>query len=284
MTHTFSHASVNGTIIPFEEAQVSLAHPVFLTGFGVYETIQVHGGRPFHLPQHLERLATSARLISMALPGVETLFRWGTGLIRALPPVSYTLQILALGQAPPDAAPLVAFLPRSLVTYPVEYYTAGGAAITFEGQRVIPQCKSLNTLVNHLARTEARRQGAVEAILVHDGRFFEGARSNLFVVEAAGGRLLTPPQSTVLAGITRDVIIRVMESSPYPVQEAPIPLDTPLTEMFLTSTSMHVLPITSLNRQPVGDGAVGPATKEAMVQFGKYYAKQLAALQEAGQP
>ena len=276
MTAPFPYALLNGELLPFERARLSLAHPVFLTSFGVYETIKVDRGRPFHLPEHLQRLQASARWLALPLPPLETLLAWGRALLRALPPASYTIRILALGDTPPDGETLVVYLPVPTPTYPPDYYTGGAKAITFPGERALPRCKSLNTLINHLARRAARSQGAIEAILTHHGELHEGARSNVFVVEAETGRLLTPPEEKVLSGITRDIVIQVMQDSPHPVRQIEIPADTPIAEMFITSTSMHVLPITTLDGRPVGDGQVGPVTKQAMSRFDEYYTKTIA--------
>ena len=265
------YASVNGNLIPFNDAQVSLAHPVFTTSFGVYESIQVDRGRPFRLDDHIGRLQASADLIGIPLPAQEKLRRWGVALIQALPPDSYSIQILALGDSALKQDTIVAFLPKSIRTYAKALYAQGASAITYPGERAIPQCKSFNTLINHLARVEAHRQGALEGVLVHNNEFHEGARSNVFVVAAGGNTLLTPPAGKVLSGITRDIVLEVMEESPTPVQERSIPLNTPLAEIFLTSTSMHVMPITTLNGQKVGNGQVGPVTKEAMKRFERYY-------------
>jgi len=274
MTPTsFAHALVDGTLIPFEQAVLPLAHPVFLTSFGVYESIQVDRGRPFHLHDHIERLKNSADMLSISLPPVAEMVDWGRKLLAALPPESYSLQILAFGD--PASAVKVAFIPKPIRTYPPEYRTGGAKAITFEGERALPQCKSMNTLVNHLARRAAQEAGAVEAILTHRNRLYEGARSNVFVVEAASGRLLTPPAEKTLSGITKDGVIQVMRDTPPPVHEVDVAADTPFSEMFITSTSMHVMPITSLNGQPVGDGRIGLVTALASKNFEAYYAKHL---------
>ena len=276
-TMFFSHASLNGNLIPFDEAQVSLAHPVFTTSFGVYESIQVDKGRPFHLADHIQRLQNSADLIGIPLPAQETLRRWARALIQALPPASYSILILALGDSAGTQDTLVAFLPKPIRTYAPTLYAQGAAAITYPGQRAIPQCKSFNTLVNHLARVEARKQGALEGILTHNNELHEGARSNVFVVTADSNALLTPPADKVLSGITRDIVLQVMAESPTPVEERRIFTDTPLAEMFITSTSMHVMPVTTLNGQKVGNGQVGPITREAMRRFEQYYRRRMKA-------
>lgn len=272
MPDVLNKAIVNGNLVPLSAAQVSLTHPIFLTGFGVYESIQVDRGRPFHLHSHFERLYNSASLLQMVIPQPpDTLVEWGRRLIAALPPLSYALQVLVLGQDTAESELVIAFLPRSMPRYPAHFFTDGARAIIYPGRREIPQCKSMNTLVNHLARTAARAQGALEALLIHDKHLTEGARSNLFVVHAQSHQLLTPLTETVLSGVTREITINLMNATSYPVQEAEIFVDTPIAEMFITSTSMHIMPITTLNGLTIGDGTVGPVTQKAIARFEAYY-------------
>ncbi|NJN94708.1 MAG: hypothetical protein HC875_11750 [Anaerolineales bacterium] len=83
---------------------------------------------------------------------------------------------------------------------------------------------------------------------------------------------MTPPESDVLSGITRDIILHVMQDTAHPVTETPIPIDLSLyEEVFISSTSMHVLPITQIDGQPIGSGQVGPITRLAMVRFNQHY-------------
>jgi len=270
MSQKFPFALVDGAIIPFDAAQISLAHPVFLTSFGVYESIQVENGHPFCLDSHITRLLASAVQLAIELPPFATLRQWGDALIRTLPAASYALHMLAIGANNGAETPTVAFLPKPIARYPAEYYTMGAAAITYPGERLLPQCKSFNTLINHLARAEARRNGALEALLVSGGQILEGARSNVFGVDHRG-RLITPPAAKTLSGITKEVLLHEMATSPTPLVEADLPADAPLTELFITSTSMHVMPITRLNGQPVGDGRVGTVTRMAMERFEAFF-------------
>lgn len=272
MPDALNKAMVNGNLVPLSEAQISLTHPIFLTSFGVYEAIQVDRGQPFHLHDHFERLYNSASLLQMVIPQPpDTLVEWGRRLVAALPPVSYALQVLVLGQDTAETELVIAFLPRLMPRYPAHFYTDGARAITYQGRRELPQCKSMNTLVNHLARTAARAQGALEALLIHDNRLTEGSRSNLFVVHAQSRQLLTPLTETVLSGVTREIVVNLMKATPYPVQEAEIFVDTPVAEMFITNTSMHIMPITTLNGLTIGDGTVGPVTQETIARFEAYY-------------
>jgi len=125
-------------------------------------------------------------------------------------------------------------------------------------------------LVNYLAREKATRVGALEGLLHHNGHLTEGSRSNLFAVWQAN--LITPPESMVLQGITRDIISQVMQDTDHPVIEEPLSTDlSRYDELFISNTSMHVMPITKVNGQSIGNGQVGPVTKLTMSKFEAHY-------------
>jgi branched-subunit amino acid aminotransferase/4-amino-4-deoxychorismate lyase len=223
------------------------------------------------LEEHLDRLLQSAAMVGLSLdPDVATLAQWFGQLNRLDPRATWRLTIIAIGAVEAGVEPIVAMRPEPLRRYPAQFYQDGASAALYEGQRALPACKSLNTLVNFLARRAATEAGALEGLLHHNGYLTEGARSNLFA--ARQGRLFTPPATEILSGITRDVILQVMVDTPYPVVEAPLPTDLALyDEIFISSTSMHVMPITHVDGQQIGLGLVGPITKLAMARFESHY-------------
>jgi branched-subunit amino acid aminotransferase/4-amino-4-deoxychorismate lyase len=267
----FKYAIVNGERRLLAEAQISIFNQALLSSFGVYEAIKIEAGRPFYLEEHLHRLFQSAAMLGLSLGrDVPTLARWFGELNRIDPQATWRLTIVAIGAVEAGVEPIVAMRPEPLRTYPARFYQEGATAVLYEGQRALPACKSLNTLVNFLARRAATESGSLEGVLHHNGYLTEGARSNLFAVRQ--GRLFTPPATEVLSGITRDVILQVMEDTPYPVVEAPLPTDLSLyEEIFISSTSMHVMPLNRIDGQSIGLGRVGPITKVAMARFETHY-------------
>jgi branched-subunit amino acid aminotransferase/4-amino-4-deoxychorismate lyase len=229
----FTHAILNGRLLPLDQAQIPLNHKALLSNFGVYENIKVERGRPFYLEEHFRRLLHSAHLLDINLEvDPSTLVHWFKQLNQLNPAATCSLRVLALG-AMDGAGAVMAMWAEPLPTYPADFYQNGAAAILYEGQRAMPACKSMNTLVNTLARRAATRAGALEGVLYHEGHLTEGARSNIFAVQQ--GQLVTPPAAAVLSGITRDVIIQVMQDTPYPVLEVPLPADVSLYDEFLSA-------------------------------------------------
>ncbi len=264
-------AFLNGTFMPLQEARVSVLDRGFLFGDGVYELIPVYERRLFRLGAHLDRLARSLKEVQIANPYQDEHWR---RILRDLisrasdSDLSVYLQITR-GVAPRDhgfpqhveptvfimASPLVAADPQQLVN--------GVAAVTFEDVRW-RRCdiKSVSLLGNVLLRQRALDNGAAEAILIRDGFATEGAASNLFIVRQ--GRIKTPPQGTdLLAGITRETILELAGLHGIPCLEEAIPHADLFTaeEIWLTSSSKEVLPVTRLNGDRVGNGLPGPLWK-----------------------
>ena len=154
----------------------------------------------------------------------------------------------------------------------------GIAAITLDDLRW-QRCdiKATTLLANVLARQIAKERGALEAILIRDGLALEGAASNLFVF--AAGRLVTPPKSPLLLpGITRDLVIELAQANHVPLSEADVPLAALATadEIWLTSSTREVMPVTRLDGKPVGTGRPGPVWRRMndLYQSYKAYLRQ----------
>ncbi|MGC8780279.1 MAG: aminotransferase class IV, partial [Anaerolineae bacterium] len=218
--------------------------------------------------------ARSADLLGLRLPAdFATLERWIADVLRANAATEATLRLFVVG-GDEDGDGVIFIWPQPPARFPERFYTAGATAITFEGERYLPQAKSLNTLVTYLARRQAQALGAHEALLHHAGHLTEGSNSNLFAV--IRGEILTPPADRVLAGVTRDLLMELAGREGLPIRETPLALaDRPRwDECFITSTSRHVMPITAVDGRPVGDGRVGPLTQRLAAIFEEYFRAQ----------
>jgi branched-subunit amino acid aminotransferase/4-amino-4-deoxychorismate lyase len=152
-------------------------------------------------------------------------------------------------------------------------FEQGVGAVSHPGERALPQAKSLNTLVNHMARVRAQQAGEHEGLLVNrHGCLTEGSSSNLFVVQA--GVLITPPVEDVLTGVTQEEVLKLAARLAIPVERRPLPLAelARWDEAFLTSTSRHVLPLVRLDGQPIGSGCPGSTAKALRAAFEAHFA------------
>jgi branched-chain amino acid aminotransferase len=264
--------SRNGTLIEPAEATISIFNPVIYGAFGVYESIQLCSGVIFLLDDHLERLAESAVAIDLELPAdLISIGSWTREVVAANRCRDCILRLFALGPSPEDG-PQVFIWPEPPRVLPAEIYTEGVGAVTYQGERALPRAKSLNTLVNHMAKSRALRAGEHEGLLVdRHGCVTEGSSSNFFAVQ--DDTLLTAPPEDVLAGVTQQEVLKLAARLAIPVQRRPLPLAERdrWDEAFLTSTSRHVLPLVRLDGQPIGTGCPGPVTTRLREAFEEYF-------------
>jgi D-alanine transaminase len=146
------------------------------------------------------------------------------------------------------------------------------AAITLQDIRW-QRCdiKAITLLANILLRQQAIDQGAVEAILVRDGKVSEGAASNLFIVK--NGVLVTPPKGPyLLPGITRDLILELAAAHGIAHRETAISTEDlqSAEEVWLTSSTREILPVTRLDQRAVGGGKPGPLWRRLMALYQDY--------------
>lgn len=272
-----SYVLRNGELVLPAQASITVFTPAIYGAYGVYESMQVVGGRAFAQELHLQRLARSADILGLRLPGDRTLFaRWIADVLAANAVQDGVLRLFVVGEDA-DRPATVFIWPQPPQIYPPRLYTEGAEVITFAGERYLPQAKSLNALVTFLARRQAAAAGAHEALLHHAGFLTEGSNSNLFAVVA--GAVLTPPADQVLAGVTRDLLVALAAERGVAIREAPLPLaDLPRwAECFITSTSRHVMPVTAVDGRPIGDGRVGPWTRRLAAIFEEAFQRLTAA-------
>ena len=149
-----------------------------------------------------------AAAIELELPAdLPTIATWTHEAVAANGCQDALIWLFALGPTV-HAGPEVFIWPESPRTFAPEMFTQGVGAVSYHGERALPHAKSLNTLVNHLARVRALQAGEHEGLLVNrHGCVTEGSSSNLFVVQA--GTLVTPPVEDVLAGVTQEEVLKL---------------------------------------------------------------------------
>lgn len=265
---------LNGDLLPLDQARVSPLDRGFLFGDGGYELIPVYSRRPFRLAEHLARLQRTLDGIRLANPYDDaTWARHIAALIAASPDEDQSIYLQVTRGAdvkrdhafpPADVRATVFMMSSRLASPTAAQRAAGGAAITVVDNRWL-RCdlKVLALLPNVLLRQQALDAGGVEAILLRDGFLTEGAASNIFLVK--DGTLLAPPKShLLLPGVTYDVVLELAARHGLPcvVREIEEPELRGADEVWMTSSTREVFPITRLDGAPVGNGRPGPVGEQ----------------------
>lgn len=290
-TPTRIRVHIAGRVCSPEEAKISVFDRGFLYGDSVYETIGTVRGRLFAVPEHLDRLERSAQRIGLRTPPREVIEAAIRETVAAAGNAESRVRVVVTRGAggkldlDPAAAgePELVVIVQPLAGPTREMYDDGVAveivSITRNSPGATdPAVKSGNYLNNVLALGEARRRrpGVHEAILCNAaGSVAEGSSSNVFLVSR--GVLRTPALRVgILEGVTRGKVLALARDAGVPAEEvAFLPPDElrRADEVFLTSAARGVLPVTTVDGRPVGDGAPGPVTRRVMALYERMVAE-----------
>jgi D-alanine transaminase len=262
--HTLCY--LNGEYAPLDQAKVSVLDRGFIFGDGVYEVVPVYERRLFRFDEHMARLNRSLAKLRIANPLAAA--EWLERCRRLVEGVTAPDQLVYIqvtrGVAmrdhvmPEGLAPTVFMMANPMKPATAEQRHHGVACVTardFRWERA--DIKSTSLLGNVLARQISAEHGAVETIMFRDGFLTEASASNVWVVHE--GALLGPPKSEhVLEGIRYDLLRELCEEQGIAYNLRPIPEADVLSadEVLLSSATKEVLPVTTLDGQPVGHGAL----------------------------
>lgn len=277
-----SNVYLNGSFMPLEDAKISVMDRGFLFGDSIYEVIPAYNGRLFRLPHHLERLNNGLAAIHMENPLDEN--AWQSileQLIQQNPEQDQSVYLqISRGaydrrdHAIPTKVDATVFAMATPIHDPAPSMADTGInAITLDDIRWrLCNIKATTLLANVLLKHQAHDASAAESILIRDGEAMEGSASNLFVVNDDGG-LVTPPKSNfLLPGITRDLVLELAAKNHIPFAERSIS-ETQLRnakEIWLTSSTKEIMPVTQLDSSPVGNGKPGPLFLQVSELYAAY--------------
>jgi D-alanine transaminase len=266
---------LNGQYLRLADAKVSVLDRGFIFGDGVYEVIPVYARRLFRFNEHMARLARSLDKVRIANPfsREQWLERIGVVVTSLATDAGANDQLVYLqvtrGVAPrdhvmpTDVEPTVFVMSSPMKPPTAEQRHHGVACVTardFRWER--GDIKSTSLLGNVLARQISADRGAVETILFREGPngvsfLTEASASNVWIVHE--GALLGPPKSEhVLEGIRYDLLAELCEECGIGYNLRPLPESDVFSadEIILSSATKEVLPVTLLDGEPVGHGAL----------------------------
>jgi branched-chain amino acid aminotransferase len=274
----------NGQLIPWDKAQIHVMSHVVHYGSSVFEGIrcysQPNGAGVFRLPEHMARLADSAKIYRMPLPyTVDQLCSAVVDVIEAngVAPC-YIRPIAFRGYGEVGVNPLKSPVEVYIANFPWGKYVPGndGADVCVSSwSRLAPNTMpslakaGANYMNSQLIRMEAEINGYSEGIALDvNGYLSEGSGENLFIVR--GGVLYTTPlANSVLSGITRNSVITLAKQLGIEVVEQALPRELLYIceEAFFTGTAAEVTHLRSVDRILVGNGEMGPITKALHDEF-----------------
>lgn len=275
-THSCRTVYVNGAFVPEHQASVSVFDRGLLFADSVYEVTSVIDGRLIDFAAHMQRLRRSLRELAIELEiSDEELLQIHRQLLEqnsvtegiVYCQVSRGVQDREFLFNDVELKPsLILFTQhKNLLNNPI--YTKGLRVTTRPDLRW-GRCdvKTTQLLYSSMVKSEVKAQGFDDAWLIRDGFVNEGTSSNVWLVQE-GRRLVTPSLSnSLLAGITREAIMRFAQENGYEVVESSFTVEQAKAaqEAFVTSATSFVFPVISVDDSPIGDGAPGQVANDLL--------------------
>ncbi len=267
--------SVNGKISAAEEAVIPALDRGFLYGDSIYEATRTFDKQIFHWDFHLERLYKSAEKINLEITfSKEEISKHVQEIVEIHPAKHVTLRLQLsrgtnkkIGLSKSQCAKK-----NNLIIYADElkpnpdWWLKSGLSLTsftLETQKSGPLAKSGSYLENMLAYDQALEKGFHDSLLLNkDGHVLEGTTSNIWFIDTQG-QIHTPAlELGLLDGITRQVLFKVFKENNIKVIEGKFTLQDfqNAQEVFITSSSRFIVPVTSIEHQKIGSGEPGKLT------------------------
>lgn len=280
---------LNGQYVPAGQATVSVFDAGLLHGAGLFETLRSYRGKVFRASRHLERLFHTAEVFSLQVPvaAEELTAAMHELLVRNEVPDARLRLTVTMGNTrqlaqEETAAPNVIITAVPLEPYPQRFYDQGTSVLLcpWRQSRHDPTAghKTTGYMLRLLALRHAQRLGLIESLwFTTDNLLAEGCISNVFLVK--GGTVRTPAVDTpVLPGVTRGTVIEVATANGIAVEETSLTINDLLDadEVFLTSTSMEVMPVARVEKHTIGDDKPGPVSRRLLELFRELAAKECA--------
>jgi branched-chain amino acid aminotransferase len=265
--------NLNGNYVLDDKLFLSFEDMGISRGYAVFDFLRTYNAKPFLLELYLRRFINSANLIGMNLEWEQD--ELNDIVIKTLEKNDFegekTIKMIATGGVSdamvPAAKPNLAIIMRPRHDFPPEYFLSGISIITANHERYLPEAKTTCYIEATKLRLsyEAKKYNAIEPVYFNEQQVFEGSNSNIFIVK--DGKYITP-RSNILLGITRHVIINhlnindLVEVMDFDLKEL-----MGADEVFMTSSSRGITPVTMIDGIWVGNGRVGAMTSKLMNIF-----------------
>lgn len=254
-------AWMNGVYLPLEEVRIGYQDLGLLRGYAVFDFLRTSKRVPVFLEDYLQRFQESASSLRLDMPLSEQAMR---NVVRKLvelqPQAEMGLRFLLTGGYSDDAYTVQS--PNFMIT-PVQIKPVPNTLpnpvkiITYQYERQLPEVKSIHYTMGILLQEQVKAAGAFDVLYYSEQGITEFPRSNVFMVTKQG-ELFTPAHA-VLKGVTRKRVIQ-LAGELLPVQEKNISLQElyDAAEIFITSTTKKIIPVTQVNAHIIGAGKPGP--------------------------
>ncbi|CTQ53480.1 D-alanine aminotransferase [Roseibium album] len=264
-------AYVNGQYVRHADAAVHVEDRGYQFADGVYEVCEIWQGKIVDVPRHLDRLGRSLHELRIDWPmsraAVEFVLRQVAIRNRVRNGLVYIQVTRGVSRRdhffpPEDVAPSIVVTARSASPEAAKAQAEQGIAVFSYPENRWPRVdiKTVALLPNVLAKQNAKEQGGKEAWYVDaEGFVTEGGSTNAWIVTKDGVLITRPAESGILRGITRAIVLQLIEREGLKFEERPFSLSEAFEakEAFVTAATSVVMPVTRVDGRIIGNGHPG---------------------------
>lgn len=238
-------------------------HVAVNRGYGAFEFFGIINRKPFYFERHMERFFRTLRTLRLGISYSQSEILEIVSRIIELNAIdNFYLKIFVYPADNVDSEIIAGnlyMIPVEVSGYSAELYSNGAVLISKEFSRFLPEAKSTGYLALIYWQNEITRKGATDVLYYSDGRISETSRGNVFMVK---NNVVYSPGSGILKGITRSVVIDICMKHNISVVEEDISLQRlfEADEVFLSSTTKEVMPVTRIDEKVIGSGLPGTLT------------------------
>lgn len=245
-----SYSFLNSKFIKSKKAQIQINDEGLNFGYAIYETLHGFNDKIWNTNVHLRRLRNSAKELKIKIPYSNK-------------QIEEILKKLTSKNKLKESKIKILVTPQNFLITQEKYTqpTHPQKVITIKSERPLSKIKSTSLINSVLARKEAEKQKAIDAIFINEkDQALEGTTSNIFIIK--NKTLITTTQNA-LPGTTQEYIINLAKklNMKTKIQTITLKQMEQADEFFITSSLKLILPITKINKKTIKNGRIGPLTK-----------------------
>lgn len=259
----------NGKFQEIESINIPITSMSINRGYGAFEFFEVINNTPFYGDLHIARFLQTLKLLKLSIDFEAHLFDIIMQLIEYNDLDDFYFKLFALPHfvTKDEKVPCALYIiPTEMPQFSSEVYLNGGSLLLKEYRRFLPMAKSTSYLAGQFWQHEMDKENAIDVLYYNGKTVQETSRGNIFVVKSG---VVTTPYKNVLKGITRGIILDILQECTHPFNEQEVTIEEVLAadEIFITSTTKQIIPIVVIDGLKVGSDMPGPITQELMMQF-----------------
>lgn len=255
---------INDLLVPADQASIHISDLALQRGYGIFDFFKVINGNPVFLDNHLDRFYRSAARMRLQPVIPEDILREKIAeLIAANSLKQSGVRITLTGGYSPDGYTIGQ--PNLVVTeqpinLPTSIQEQGINLITFPYQRQLPDVKSIDYLMAVWLQDKIMEAQASDVLYYYNDFITECPRANIFIVTSSN--VLITPANNILKGVTRHRVLEIAAGE-MKVEERDIHKEEiyDAKEVFITSTTKHLMPVKLIDGKIIGNGTAGETTR-----------------------